>query len=66
MVLLNSWNRAWAPQMVLNLSPDEKFLYVNESVQRSIWRYNLADDWKYQQQDKISPVCRFWYGWHAL
>jgi sugar lactone lactonase YvrE len=28
----------------IELSPDEKTLYVNESVQRIVWKYDLADD----------------------
>ncbi|NND32968.1 MAG: SMP-30/gluconolactonase/LRE family protein [Saprospiraceae bacterium] len=28
----------------IELSPDDKYLYVNESVQRNVWRYDLADD----------------------
>lgn len=28
----------------VEVSADEKFLYVNESVQRKVWRYNLSDD----------------------
>lgn len=28
----------------IEISPDENFLYVNESVQRKIWRYELGND----------------------
>ena len=28
----------------IELSPDERTLYVNESVQRTVWKYDLADD----------------------
>jgi len=28
----------------IEISPDENYLYVNESVQRKIWRYELGND----------------------
>ena len=28
----------------IEISPDEKYLYVNESVQRNVWKYDIAGD----------------------
>jgi sugar lactone lactonase YvrE len=28
----------------VELSPDEKVLYVNESVQRNVWKYDILED----------------------
>ncbi len=41
------------------LSPDEQFLYVNESVQRQVWRYNLSADGNISNKTRIHTFADF-------
>jgi gluconolactonase len=50
----------------VEVSPDGRLLYVNESVQRNVWVYDIEAEWKFVQQASFSSFCRLWYGWNAL
>lgn len=43
----------------IEVSPNEQYLYVNESVQRKVWRYNLADDGSISEKKLIHEFTDF-------
>ena len=47
-------------------SPDEKTLYVNESVQRNVWTYTIGTDGKLREQKTFLSFRKRRYGWYEM
>ena len=49
----------------VEVSPDGRLLYVNESVQRNVWGIRYRAERKYLQQASFSSFYRLWDGWNV-